>query len=506
MNLADYMKTVVTWRKGDRYKLQVLLDALKSIDSQVSTPRAASHSSSSNSKNVLNPRAPSFQISSKKAMNVQATEQKPQTLVRGGDQTLSNVPRHRIPLKEREPIARRYTREELLEISKNQQKSEPSNGRKRLATHQFSNSIQPTLGRGNRNPLWSKTVMLTDFESEEDKENKTPLYKHPNMSSKSIATKPYRDHPQRQAFDLRISDETHSEQSFVDLPPKKPVWIEKMARQSPITVALASIRPQNSIFQQGSNPLPAPPMESIVPVHQSSITVARPSIRQPDQTLKPIPNPLPAPAMGKITPQEPVWVKTSDQPPGMTPLFPVTPEMLANIQTSLFGPQSFGALPPPFYFYPPPNYPGYPYPAPSPWSIPVPMMNPNPYAAIDEDQYGRMAQPLPYMWANNVLDRFAEKYPLTGQSPKAVARGRHAALIQQKLEELILEKKEKEALRKMRAESYIKSQQFGSMRTSFRRENKTDPGPSKLAEYVSKEDKDRARSKTDPAVFNDSEA
>jgi hypothetical protein len=68
-----------------------------------------------------------------------------------------------------------------------------------------------------------------------------------------------------------------------------------------------------------------------------------------------------------------------------------------------------------------------------------------------EDDYGRTAHAMNRDWANDLLERFLKRYPLTGTryTPPIVTvvapEGRYAAAIQQRLEFLILMEKEKKA-------------------------------------------------------------
>ena len=61
---------------------------------------------------------------------------------------------------------------------------------------------------------------------------------------------------------------------------------------------------------------------------------------------------------------------------------------------------------------------------------------------------GRTALAMEANWARRVLENFTERYPLTGNlkgAPQASINGRHAAVIQQKLEFLLFQEKEKKA-------------------------------------------------------------
>lgn len=60
--------------------------------------------------------------------------------------------------------------------------------------------------------------------------------------------------------------------------------------------------------------------------------------------------------------------------------------------------------------------------------------------------HGREAKTLDPAWAKSVLEKFTAKYPLTGTVQPELAKGRMAAAIQQRLEYLLFQKKEKKAL------------------------------------------------------------
>jgi hypothetical protein len=67
-----------------------------------------------------------------------------------------------------------------------------------------------------------------------------------------------------------------------------------------------------------------------------------------------------------------------------------------------------------------------------------------------DDGQGREAKSIDPTWANSILEKFTTKYPLTGKLKAATpseAKGRLAAAIQQRLEYLLLQEKEKKALR-----------------------------------------------------------
>jgi len=69
-----------------------------------------------------------------------------------------------------------------------------------------------------------------------------------------------------------------------------------------------------------------------------------------------------------------------------------------------------------------------------------------------ENEHGRVAQTIEPAWAEAILEKFISKYPMTGKvksASPATAQGRHAAAIQQRLEYLLMQEKEKKALEEM---------------------------------------------------------
>ncbi|EKD17060.1 hypothetical protein MBM_04637 [Drepanopeziza brunnea f. sp. 'multigermtubi' MB_m1] len=77
---------------------------------------------------------------------------------------------------------------------------------------------------------------------------------------------------------------------------------------------------------------------------------------------------------------------------------------------------------------------------------------PFPRRIPNQSEHGRTAETLHPAWASSLLDKFMEKYPMTGRLippaapsplPKRARRGKNASEIQQKLEELLLYQKEK---------------------------------------------------------------
>lgn len=78
--------------------------------------------------------------------------------------------------------------------------------------------------------------------------------------------------------------------------------------------------------------------------------------------------------------------------------------------------------------------------------------NPFPRRIPSQSEHGRTAEALQPAWASSLLDKFMAKYPMTGKLippaapsplPKRAKREKNASEIQQKLEELLLYKKEK---------------------------------------------------------------
>jgi hypothetical protein len=67
---------------------------------------------------------------------------------------------------------------------------------------------------------------------------------------------------------------------------------------------------------------------------------------------------------------------------------------------------------------------------------------------MQEGGHGREAKAVDPAWAKSILEKFAAKHPLTGTlkpAPLGLAEGRQAAAIQQRLEYLLLQKKDKKA-------------------------------------------------------------
>ena len=68
-----------------------------------------------------------------------------------------------------------------------------------------------------------------------------------------------------------------------------------------------------------------------------------------------------------------------------------------------------------------------------------------------DEEHGRVAQAINPDWAKSIMEKFVVKYPLTGKlkaAPTATAQGRHATVIQQKLEFLLMKEREKKAVAK----------------------------------------------------------
>ena len=78
-------------------------------------------------------------------------------------------------------------------------------------------------------------------------------------------------------------------------------------------------------------------------------------------------------------------------------------------------------------------------------------------AIPSEDEHGRVAQAIDPDWANSILEKFIAKYPLTGKlkaGPRATPQGRHAAMLQQSIEFLLMKEKEKKAFAEMSVKEY----------------------------------------------------
>lgn len=84
---------------------------------------------------------------------------------------------------------------------------------------------------------------------------------------------------------------------------------------------------------------------------------------------------------------------------------------------------------------------------------PIPIVSRN--ATIPQDGHGREAKVLDPEWAESILEKFVARYPLTGKLKAAApagTKGRLAATIQQRLEYLLMENREKKGVEKNIAE------------------------------------------------------
>ena len=136
----------------------------------------------------------------------------------------------------------------------------------------------------------------------------------------------------------------------------------------------------------------------------------------------------------------------------------VRPRLHLDINNATFHqrpvPNMYVAPPPP----PPPTYifrgpSGYPTPPVTPFP-PVLALPLGPFEPIfdDDNELGRVARAQHAELGARLLESFRAKYPLTGMlkaAPQVPVEGRHAAAIQQRLEFLLLQKKEKEARQRM---------------------------------------------------------
>jgi hypothetical protein len=83
---------------------------------------------------------------------------------------------------------------------------------------------------------------------------------------------------------------------------------------------------------------------------------------------------------------------------------------------------------------------------------PQPMRTPNPIVkpeAMVDDGNGRETKVIAPHWANSIMEKFVAKYPLTGTVKAAApvdSKKRHAAAIQQRLEYLLMQEREKKAI------------------------------------------------------------
>lgn len=88
---------------------------------------------------------------------------------------------------------------------------------------------------------------------------------------------------------------------------------------------------------------------------------------------------------------------------------------------------------------------------------PTAPLSPESGLPLDEEmEHGRVAYAMDPGLAGPLLQRFMEKYPMTGRrkvaAPLATAKGKHAAVVQQRIEFLLMQQKEKKALEALQAQ------------------------------------------------------
>lgn len=171
---------------------------------------------------------------------------------------------------------------------------------------------------------------------------------------------------------------------------------------------------------------------------------AQPFVGSIGQTEPPFPD-LDRVTLPSVSPNEPIWMKRGPSPAGKPPILGMDHVVLPILGSSEplwvhAGPQTDAMLPPK-------DNPVQASQLQSPLTLcPEPA---DPLLIPKETGEGRIAKVLEKTLAERLLAKFMEKYPLTGKAkaaPAAMADPKHATVIQQRLEYLLLEEKERKAL------------------------------------------------------------